>query len=350
MRAHHDMAALHNVTDTKRGESSSSHEGSSSGSDWQLVTSAKGDKFFDQFTFWQGGDPTGGSNHFVSKEEAQQKNLIGVNKDGNAILTIEKGANKGSRASVHLTTKDTFTGGLFIVKAKHIPVGCGMWPATWLLSANPKPAWPSGGEIDIIEGVNYQTQNMLSMHTTPGCWAPEDTVHEILGKFAMQDTSKARNCDAKSTNDEGCGIRSSAKGSYGEPYNQNGGGYHAFVWTEDEAKMYFWTPGEVPKDVASGKPNPSSWGRPEASWGGDSCKPNDFLWNLQLIVSMAICGTWAGSNNVWTGDNIAGQTQSCAKRTGKASCDQYLSGNPDLSEAYWEIESIEIFQQGGRKK
>ncbi|CAO1632480.1 unnamed protein product [Sympodiomycopsis kandeliae] len=344
-------SSVSNLTDTKLAERSTSGHGHGSGkSDWKLITSAQGKNFFDAFTFYQGADPTKGSNHFVSKEEAQQKNLISINKDGNAVLTVQKGSNIGSRASVHITTKDTFTGGLFIVQAKHIPVGCGLWPATWLLSSNPKPSWPSGGEIDIIEGANEMTQNMYSMHTTSGCWAPQHTVDSILGKFAMADTSQARNCDAKSTDDQGCGIRSSTSGNYGAPYNKNGGGVHAFLWTENEAKMFFWERDEIPKDIASGSPDPSSWSKPEASWGGDSCQTMDYVWNLQLIVSMALCGTWAGSASTWSGDNQGGQKQSCAKMTGKSDCNSYLAGNPDLSEAYWEIEKISIYQSGDRKK
>lgn len=202
----------------------------------------------------------------------------------------------------------------------------------------------------MIEGVNDMTENMLSLHTTSGCWAPESVLQDITGKFAMGDKANARNCDAKATNDEGCGIRSSTKGNYGAPYNKNGGGVHAFVWTEDEAKMYFWTAQDIPSDISSGKPNPSSWKKPEASWGGDSCKTMNFCWNLQLIISNALCGTWAGSDSTWKGENVGGQSESCAKKTGKEDCNSYLAGNPDLSEAYWEIEKVSIYQSGGRKK
>lgn len=187
VRVDDDAVGLQNITDRSNHHHSilGKSDSDSGNSNWKLITEAQGDKFFDQFTFWQGGDPTGGSNHFVSKQEAEKKGLISVNKDGNAVITIEKGANIGSRASVHLSSKDTFTGGLFIVKAKHIPVGCGLWPATWLLSANPQPAWPSGGEIDMIEGVHYYEENMLSLHTTSGCWAPAHTVNNILGKVSL---------------------------------------------------------------------------------------------------------------------------------------------------------------------
>lgn len=68
--------------------------------------------------------------------------------------------------SVRLEGKRRFNRGLFILDILHMPTGCGTWPAFWLTDEN---NWPLNGEIDILEGVNYQTTAKTALHTTQGC-------------------------------------------------------------------------------------------------------------------------------------------------------------------------------------
>ena len=83
------------------------------------------------------------------------------------------GSNHGGRQSVRLSSAATYDvndfGGyhtvLFVADIAHVPTGCGVWPAMWLLGPN----WPDGGEIDIIEGVNGQSYTQSTLHTSPGC-------------------------------------------------------------------------------------------------------------------------------------------------------------------------------------
>lgn len=67
----------------------------------------------------------------------------------------------GNRMSVRIQSNSAFTEGLFLLDALHMPVGCGVWPAWWTVGPN----WPNGGEIDILEGVNFNTYNQVSIHT-----------------------------------------------------------------------------------------------------------------------------------------------------------------------------------------
>ena len=47
-----------------------------------------------------------------------------------------------------------------------MPAGCGVWPAFWLTD---EQNWPVNGEIDIVEGVNYQNVAKTALHATKGC-------------------------------------------------------------------------------------------------------------------------------------------------------------------------------------
>jgi hypothetical protein len=48
------------------------------------------------------------------------------------------------RPAVRLISNNGYSHGLFIADVKHMPTGCGTWPAYWLLGPDP---WPTFGEI-----------------------------------------------------------------------------------------------------------------------------------------------------------------------------------------------------------
>jgi len=93
------------------------------------------------------------------------------------------------RDSIRISSKRAFDESVVIIDLEHMPHGCGTWPAFWTLSQ--KGPWPAGGEIDIIEvthlshlifhhaetitlqGVHEAEQNLISLHTPPGCTMPE---------------------------------------------------------------------------------------------------------------------------------------------------------------------------------
>ncbi|KAL8860999.1 MAG: hypothetical protein Q9178_002512 [Gyalolechia marmorata] len=75
------------------------------------------------------------------------------------------------------------------------------------------PDWPSNGEIDIIEGVNLQTTNKLTLHSDPGC--------TINGKDCQGGT--------------GCSVDS---GIYGDSINSAGGAIYALEWTSEGMSIW----------------------------------------------------------------------------------------------------------------
>ena len=62
----------------------------------------------------------------------QSANLIEINSDGNAIMRMETTPTvSDNRQSIRITTQYTYSGGLIILDAVHMPTGCGTWPAFW---------------------------------------------------------------------------------------------------------------------------------------------------------------------------------------------------------------------------
>jgi beta-glucanase (GH16 family) len=55
------------------------------------------------------------------------------------------------RNSVRIKSNSAWGHGVYVWDIRHMPQGCGTWPAAW---TTVESGWPAGGEIDIVEGVN----------------------------------------------------------------------------------------------------------------------------------------------------------------------------------------------------
>lgn len=51
-----------------------------------------------------------------------------------------------------------------------MPQGCATWPAAW---ETLESDWPASGEVDILEGVNDESPNAATLHTSSGCSMPD---------------------------------------------------------------------------------------------------------------------------------------------------------------------------------
>ena len=56
------------------------------------------------------------------------------------------------------------------------------------------PSWPSNGEIDIIEGVNAQATDQMTLHTAAGC-------NVVVGEGGQSGTSGNTDCNANNAFD-----------------------------------------------------------------------------------------------------------------------------------------------------
>lgn len=134
---------------------------------------------------------------------------------------------------------------------------------------------------------------------------------------------------------------------------------YATEWTSSAISIWFFPRSAIPGDIASGKPNPASWGTPLAKFAGN-CNIDQHFGNQQIVffpfssvpaIHKAIiahmliknkikqvfdttfCGDWAG--NVWG-------SSSCAS---KGSCTDFVANNPAaFKEAYWKVNSLKVYQ------
>ncbi|KAF5530209.1 mixed-linked glucanase precursor MLG1 [Fusarium napiforme] len=299
-------------------------------SQYSIKTTYDSSNFFEAFEFFNEKDPTNGFVDYVDADAANSEGLAGY-VDGAVYMGVDyqtKNPSNGRR-SVRVTSHDAFTHGLFIADIAHMPGSIpGVWPAYWMFGPN----WPTSGEIDILEGVNTQTENKISLHTGPGCSITNDGTTQGT-------TLESENCDSAGAS-AGCGQNTSDNQNYGDGFNDIGGGVYATEWTSDHIAVWFFHRGRIPQDIQSGNPTPSSWGPPAAKFnGGQGCNIDDHFKENNIVFDTTFCGDWAGSPDVW-GKN--------PETSSLGDCKDYVANNPaDFKNAYWLVNSIKVYVQGG---
>jgi len=281
-----------------------------------LAETIAGESFFDAFDFFTDADPTHGAVNYVSQDTAQAKGLAGVTNGLARIAvdstsTLEMGNN---RDSVRISTKNTYSKGLFIYNVTHMPTGLTTWPAVWSTDgAN----WPNNGEIDLIEGVHESQNNQVTMHTNGGC--------SLATGQAITGTVIGTTCDSTVTNN---GCATTDPNGWGTEFNAAGGGVFVKVWDPDYGIEVFHFPQDkVPDDITSKCPDPTSWGNPVSFIpNGDLCNIGEHFQNHQIIINITLCGDWAG-----------------ASYSGPGTCQSAMDPT-NYKDAYWEIGSIEVYQ------
>ena len=127
-------------------------------------------------------------------------------------------------------THDYFPiGTVFVFDVAHVPWGCSVWPALWTKG----PDWPNGGEIDVLENVNLATNNQMTLHTSPGCTQAQGV--QQLGKTSNTD------CSLGANSSDGCTVVEQQPNSFGDGFNNAGGGVWATQFDESGIFTWFWT-------------------------------------------------------------------------------------------------------------
>ena len=296
-----------------------------------------GTGFFESFSFFTGADPTNGFVDFLDESTANSTGLAGYVNTGINPFAAYMGVDttnvtpKG-RPAVRISDKAVYNHALFVVDISHIPYGCGVWPAYWLLGTS--SPWPAAGEIDIIEGVNSQSSNRMTLHTNSGV-SLANTSSSMTGSLVT-----SANCDvAASSDNEGCAIADpESTASFGKQFNANTGGLFATEYTSEAIKIWFFPRGDkVPADILSAAPNPSGWGTPNALFENAVGDLDSHFCELQMIFDVTFCGDWAGNAAVWAADS------ECAAVAD--TCTDYVQNSPKaFTEAYWAVNSLKVYQ------
>ncbi|EUC38853.1 glycoside hydrolase family 16 protein [Bipolaris zeicola 26-R-13] len=292
---------------------------------YNLIDTYDASNWASKFNFEDIADPTHGFVDYVTLQQAQQYGLFKT-QNNQVYMGVDSTStlnpNGPGRRSVRIQSKTAYNRALVIADFAHVPgSACGSWPAFWMVGPN----WPNQGEIDIYEGVHLSSSNQVTLHTSPGC-------NPSIGPGGETGRRLAGDCGADG-GFNGCGIQADNPVSFGTPFNANGGGVYATLWTSSGVKVWYFATRNIPANIKSGNPDPSAWGTPIANFGNNGCDFDAKFRDLNIVFDVTFCGDWAGG--VWGSTTCAQVNPSCVA---------YVASQPqNFSESYWLINSVKVY-------
>lgn len=307
---------------------------------WSQSAVVKGNDFFNDFDWFTDKDPTNGLVNYQSQANARAQNLSFVDKQGHFVMAVSTTpvALQG-RNSVRITSKNSYSDGVYVLNVTHVPLGCATWPAFWTVTEN-IDSWPNGGEIDIMENANDQyPANLVSVHTNTSCTIPT-TISGQSGTVAYS------NCSAYQPSNPGCRVETNGTSTptWGRALNRAGGGIIAmersFGTTGKGVRVWYFPnnkPSAIPSDLSSSSTTLSTdaWPTPNAYLPISSCYA-DFEPH-KIVFDITLCGDWAGNSYNQSGCNA--QYPSCSYQVGYR--------GESFNRSYWEVESLRLYTKGG---
>ncbi|EIW58553.1 glycoside hydrolase family 16 protein [Trametes versicolor FP-101664 SS1] len=288
---------------------------------YKLADRFEGQSFFDGWDFFTDADPTNGLVNYVSGDAASK--LAYVQDDGTAVIAVDDTSDVaagGKRNSIRISSKKSWERGLFIADIYSMPHGCGVWPAYWSLG-NAK-SWPNAGEIDIIEGVNNNMQNQVTLHSGAGCVLDKatDALSNLLGT----------SCESSNGNNAGCAWQQKENSTFGHLFNMQAGGVYAHTLESDAISVWYFPRDSIPADITSQTPDPSTWGTPTALFPNTQCDIMSHFLAQNLIFDITLCGDWAGP---------AYESSGCP-----GTCASAIADKSNFNVAQWKIASVSVYQ------
>ena len=231
------------------------------------------------------------------------------------------------------------------------------------------------GEIDVVEGVNYQSKAKTALHSTKGCSMDDIPMGTMTGgwdtaqgipdsKTGIPDMTMryAQNCfvyDPHQWLNQGCVAVDDKNGTIGVPFNAKGGGVYVLEWDPINRHMRSWvfTPHtEVPDNLVDAirtanrpvedriMPDPEEWPLPYGYFAigdGTNC-PSKHFRHMRLVINLAFCGSVAGNR----------YHLDCPKQAKTFdTCKAWVQSRPDeLMESYWKIRGVYVYEREFQKK
>lgn len=311
----------------------------------------------DRWKWYTKDDPVGGYSNYVNRSTAEAEGLVTLRPDAVVLRVDSEGRPaEGARGrdTIRLDSLATYNApALFLYDIARMPSGCGSWPAVLTFG----PDYPEHGEVDVVEGVNLQTTDVITLHTGVGrCVMPDEGA---TGRGEQRGRQRTTDCSSDAGL-VGCSVAASQGGgggnrtaSFGADFNKARGGVFAQLWDADVGISIYFIPraaieraaaegGEddsrksagarrAPRPVLS-PPDPSTWGLPEAffPFSAQNCTSSHFG-DHRIVVETGLCGSWAGT--VYAKSGCPG-----------TDCTAYVRDNPEaFRDVYWEIRSIQVW-------
>ncbi len=214
--------------------------------------------------------------------------------------------------------------------------------ANWL-DRTVGPNWPSGGEIDVLEGVHNSPTNHYTLHTSAGCTLSTNNPGNTFFEASIVNTE----CASSGDNNAGCGLRDTDARSYGEGFNRAGGGVFAHMWGSDGIKIWHFARNEIPQDIKDKKPKPSTWPTPSAFFASDTCDVNKHFHDHTLVIDTTLCGDLG--NPTYSSSGCPGSCAEAVADPNNFICESlsiYMP-IPELTAplvAKWKINYIAVYQ------
>lgn len=165
--------------------------------------------------------------------------------------------------------------------------GCATWPAFWTVAGQ---NWPQNGEIDIVEGVNTQKNNQMTLHTAPGCTLDATAPPTSSNTKAFLGNVLSTTCDARVNSNSGCGVTDPSPTSFGASVESGGGAVFAMLWDSIGIRVWHFSRTTTPPDLTAFAPNPSTWPVPSAFWSTTTCPVNQFFGEHNIVINTSLCG------------------------------------------------------------